>query len=81
MLYQIPIVDFEDPTVYVRTKLYRKTSQKRLRQWLSLLYFESIFTFSETGHGNKQKKIMMSGKVTTSTNKMVYVEGYFFLKI
>ena len=76
MLYELPIVDFEDPNVCVLSRTLSENVSKTLKQVAFLVAFQIIPTFSKTGHMNK-KQLMMSEKVWTSANKVVYAEGTY----
>ena len=69
------LLTLKTPLYIFRADLYRKTLQLLWNQWLSLLL---LLPFSETDHEN-QKNFIMSRKLGTSPNKMVYPEGISFL--
>ena len=61
MLYELPIVNFEDPTVYVKSRNLSEKVLKTVKPMAFLVAFQVILTFSEAGHEN-QKETMMSEK-------------------
>ena len=80
MFYELLTVDFEDLTVYVQNRTLSEDVKKTFKLVVFLVAFYIILNISKTvlkSVTEIKKSFMMSGKVGTSVNKMVYAKGTF----
>ena len=80
MFYELLTVDFEDLTVYVQNRTLSEDVKKTFKLVVFIVAFYIILNISKTvlkSVTEIKKSFMMSGKVGTSVNKMVYAKGTF----